>query len=348
MSAGAGSRGRRLVALLLAGAGVSAGVGAAPRAEVEEVRRIWDEAPHNAFPDLLRWRDHWWCALREGDAHVGGADGAVRVLRSADGAAWEPVARITETDTDLREPRLSALPDGRLMIVAGGSVYLGTKQLRGRRPRVVFSADGRTWTAPRPVLGEGEWLWRVTWHEGVAYGAAFAESAAGPGGERTLVLYRSRDGLAWDRVTPLAVPGRPSETTLRFDAAGRMFAVVRREGGDRMGWFGSAAPPYHEWHWQSGNRRFGGPNLIARPDGGWILGTRDYSPERAGVRPGESMLLALLDPSGRSSPLVTLPSGGDCSYPAMAWHAGRLWVAYYSSHEGKAAIYLARVRVADR
>jgi hypothetical protein len=29
----------------------------------------------------------------------------------------------------------------------------------------------------------------------------------------------------------------------------------------------------------------------------------------------------------------------------MVWHDGLLRVSYYSSHEGKAAIYLARVRV---
>jgi len=343
-----GRRWRHLVTCLVALAGLPAGAAAASRADVLEVRRIWDQAPHNAFPDLLHWRGRWWCSLREGDAHVGGADGAVRVLSSLDGAGWEPVARITETDTDLRDPRLSVTPDGRLMMVCGGSVYLGTKQLKGRRPRVLFSHDGRSWTEPRPVLGEGEWLWRVTWHDGIAYGTAFAESPAGPTGERTLVLYRSRDGVAWERIMPLAVPGRPSEATVRFDAAGRMYVVARREGGDRLGWFGQAAPPYREWHWQTSNRRFGGPNLEALPPGGsWVLGTRDYAPTQPGVKPGEAMLLATLDAAGISTPLVTLPSGGDCSYPGMAWHEGVLWVAYYSSHEGKAAIYLARVRVME-
>lgn len=337
--------GWRVLAGWLALAGSPVGAAPASRAEVLEVRRIWDQAPHNAFPDLVPWRGRWWCSLREGDAHAGGADGAARVLSSADGRVWESAARITETDTDLRDPRLTVMPDGRLMMICGGSVYLGTKQLKGRRPRVLFSTDGHRWTAPRPILNEGEWLWRVTWHDGVAYGTAFAESPAGPTGERALVLYRSRDGEAWDQVRPLAVPGRPSEATLRFDAAGRMVAVVRREGGDRMGWLGRAAPPYTEWEWQPGNRRFGGPNLLAMPDGSWLLGTRDYAPTQPGVKPGESMLLATLDAAGRSTPWVTLPSGGDCSYPGMAWHDGILWVAYYSSHEGKAAIYLARVRL---
>ena len=29
----------------------------------------------------------------------------------------------------------------------------------------------------------------------------------------------------------------------------------------------------------------------------------------------------------------------------LVWHAGLLWVSYYSSHEGKTSIYLAKVRL---
>ncbi len=44
-------------------------------------------------------------------------------------------------------------------------------------------------------------------------------------------------------------------------------------------------------------------------------------------------------------PMLTLPSGGDTSYPGLVWHDGQLWVSYYSSHEGKTSIYLATVRL---
>jgi hypothetical protein len=43
--------------------------------------------------------------------------------------------------------------------------------------------------------------------------------------------------------------------------------------------------------------------------------------------------------------LLDLPSSGDSSYPGMVWHQGLLWISYYSSHEGKTAIYLARVKL---
>jgi hypothetical protein len=40
-----------------------------------------------------------------------------------------------------------------------------------------------------------------------------------------------------------------------------------------------------------------------------------------------------------------VPSGGDSSYAGLVWHEETLWVSYYSSHEGKTSIYLAKVRL---
>jgi hypothetical protein len=47
-------------------------------------------------------------------------------------------------------------------------------------------------------------------------------------------------------------------------------------------------------------------------------------------------------------PVLELPSGGDCSYAGLAWHGERLWVSYYSSHEGRTRIYLAKLDFHDR
>ena len=38
-----------------------------------------------------------------------------------------------------------------------------------------------------------------------------------------------------------------------------------------------------------------------------------------------------------------LPKHGDTSYPGFVWHDGLLWMSYYASHEGKTAIYLAKI-----
>jgi hypothetical protein len=340
-------------------AGAAGGPARAGEPELISVTRIWDHAPHNAFTDLIRWRDKWYCTFREADGHVGG-DGKLRVLESADGQAWKSVALIEEEGIDLRDPKLSITPDDRLMIVAGGSVYRGGKTLLGRQPRVTFSKDGREWTPPRRVLSEGEWLWRVTWHEGRAYGVSYnaaarqtreaqeATKSTGPVSSEPadwkLKLVVSTDGINYDLITHLGVPGHPNETTLRFLPGGEMMAMVRREGGNTFGWIGTSKPPYKEWKWHETTHRFGGPNFICLPDGSLWAVSRSYpSPGRKGEGGGTKTVLARLTRDSYE-PVLTFPSGGDTSYAGLVWHEGLLWVSYYSSHEKKASIYLAKVR----
>src|SRR5262247_2828375 len=147
----------------------AAAAAASPDLKVISVKRIWGEAAHSAFGDIIRSHDQWFVIFREGDNHVTTkgkqGDGKLRVIRSQDGETWTAAARIEEPGIDLRDPHLSITADGRLMAVAGGSEYPGGVY-QGRQPRVMFSADGSTWTAPAKVLERGHWLWRVTWHKG--------------------------------------------------------------------------------------------------------------------------------------------------------------------------------------
>jgi hypothetical protein len=147
-------------------------------------------------------------------------------------------------------------------------------------------------------------------------------------------------------VAPLDVTGRPNETTLRFLPNGDMVAMVRREGGNQKGLFGVASPPYQKWSWQETSHRFGGPDFIRSLDGtSWIVCTRDHTTPPPGASKGVTTVVARLAENGRLVPLATLPSGGDCSYAGLAWHEEQLWVSYYSSHEGKSAIYLAKLKM---
>ena len=106
--------------------------------ELASAVKIWDQGNHNAFTDLIRYKGRFYCTFRESEGHVGG-DGKLRVLESKDGVKWESAALLEETGIDLRDPKLSIAADGRLMIVAGGSLYGGTRVLKARQPRVMFS-----------------------------------------------------------------------------------------------------------------------------------------------------------------------------------------------------------------
>ena len=299
--------------------------------QVVSVNKIWDRAPYNSFTDLIRFDNRWWCTFREGQAHEGDV-GQVRLITSQDGDAWKSTALIAEKGIDLRDPKLSITPDGRLMLVMGGIVYDGTKYLT-RSPRIAFSSDGRKWTPPRKVLAEDHWLWRVTWHKGRAYSVSKMGEGRNP---RRGILYRSTDGIDWQWITEFILPNETwnaSETTLRFLPNDKLVALVRPY------WIGTSQPPYKQWTWTRMKYSIGGPNFIRLPDGSlWAAGRR-Y------LKGGKRITVLARMTTNSYEPMLTLPSGGDCSYPGLVWHDGLLWMSYYSSHAGKANIYLARIRI---
>ncbi len=314
----------------------SAGASGTLPARIVSVKKIWDQGGHNAFTDLIRFQDKWLCTFREAAGHVKG-DGKLRVITSADGETWESAALLAEDGIDLRDPKISITPDGRLMIVAGGSVYRKGKY-KGRQPRVAFSNDGREWTPTQRILSEGEWLWRVTWHEGKAYGISYnPDEYKAKKRKWCQALFVSTDGVHYTKICDLKVDGYAGETTLRFLPDGTMMALVRRESDDKCGWIGTSKKPYAEWRWHKTKHHLGGPNFIVLPDGTIWAGSRSYT---AGVKTA----FAKMSPTAYE-PVLTLPSGGDTSYPGLVWHDGLLWMSYYSSHEGKTSIYLAKIRL---
>jgi hypothetical protein len=307
-------------------------------AEIIEVTKIWDRAPHCAFTDLVRFQDHWYCAFREGEAHVS-PHGKLRVIRSADGKDWTSAGLLEHAEYDLRDACLSETPDGRLMLVGGAQ-----KVRNGQHPTgtvVSFSADGATWSAPKLVLPLPQWLWRVTWHEGKAYGMSYG----GENGKKHYALQTTTDGLTYEPITIEAPPhgaGWLTEARIRFADDGVAYCLQRRDGKENSALLGVATAPYRSWAWKDLGLYFGGPNFVKIPSGHWIGAGRI-------IDDAAHTDVTWIDVDhGKLESLVRLPSGGDCSYPGMVWHDGMLWLSYYSSHEGRTSIYLAKVHISPK
>lgn len=303
-----------------------------PRTELVAVRKLWDAAPHNAFTDLVRHQQQWFCVFREGQSHVS-PDGAIRVLTSRDGESWESAARLTSSTADLRDPKIVATPDGQLMLTAAGALH-ATDSAR-HQTFAWFSRDGRAWGEPVPIGEPNQWLWRVTWHQGAAYGIGYDTT-----GERFIRLYRSRDGRRFEVLVPsLHDRDQPNETSLVFRSDDTALCLLRRDGQPGTGQLGLAKPPYTDWQWLDLGVKLGGPHLIQLKDKRLLAGVRLYD---GAVRTS----LAWVDADrGHFTECLALPSGGDTSYPGLVWDDPHVWVSYYSSHEGKSAIYLAKVRL---
>ncbi len=300
--------------------------------ELVSVAKIWDAAPHNAFTDLLRHGDGWLCTFREAESH-GHCPATIRVLRSADGDSWSSAAQIEESGVDLRDPKLSGMPDGRLMLLTSANFFDADGTYRTRSPRVAFANDPTSWSTPARCLAEDHWLWRVTWHGDIGYSVSKLGIGDNP---RRGMLYRTTDGLGWDFVAEFILPDNlwtASETTVRVLPDGEMIALIRPD------WIGSSHPPYERWSFTRIDASLGGPNFIQIPDGSLWASARG----RSDTNEPATVLARMTRDS--YEPALVLPSGGDCSYPGMVWHDGLLWMTYYSSHEGRSSIYLAKVRL---
>ncbi len=327
---------------------VAGGLGTVPApmalGDEVEVTKIWDTAPHNAFTDLVRWQDKFYCTFREGEHHVHGADGKIRLIASEDGEKWDSVAMWEEPGIDLRDAKLSIMPDGRLMILMGGSEYVDRK-LMSCLTRVAFLQPGqREASPPRPVVvdpqvkSNHDWVWRVVWHEGVGYGTLYQIPPSTP--DYRLQLLKTTDGVNYELVTTLGLSGQPNEATPLLLDDGTMVMAVRN--GVRAS-FGRSRPPYTEWDWVETAQHLGGPDLELLPGGGIVMGTRAFGDSQ---REPPYTALGLIARDATFDERVRLPSGGDTSYPGMVVHDGKLWVSYYASHEGKTSIYLAKVPLA--
>ncbi|MCF3108855.1 hypothetical protein LL912_08705 [Niabella sp. CC-SYL272] len=300
-------------------------------------REIWSGAAHNAFTDLIEYKGYLYCSFREGSGHVPGVNGVGRILRTRDGNNWESFALIRKDGIDLRDQKISVMPDGRMLCLMGGSVYDTTKKpsrLLAMHPHVAFMGADMKFTTPEKAVLKNNghnWIWRLTWYKGTGYGIDY-----GGGGAATLV--KTTDGHNFTRAANLDIDGMPNESTIRFDKKGTMFILIRREQGDQLGVLATGRAPFTTFSYQKLDYRLGGPDFIFTPDQKkLIIGTRLYV--AGGAKTG--ILVTGLD--GKLLKTQVLESGGDCSYPGLLIRGKALWVSYYSSHKGKANIYFTRI-----
>lgn len=309
-----------------------------------EVGKIWDEGLHNAFTDLIRYKDAFYCIFREGTTHVKGWDGKARILKSTDGEIWKSVALIEMAGKDIRDPKLSITPDNHLMVLMDIEANDNGKVI-SRIPYISFGdKNGENFSSPKAstvdkdVASWSDWIWRVTWYKKMGYAVNYQ-----PNGN--LYLLKTKDGAHYENVSKINIDGAPNESTIRFDKKGKIYVLIRREQKNKMGVMATSNPPYQEWTFNYMNQRLGGPNFIFLNDSTLCIGSRLYPQDEIKGEGNKRHLSAVFisDLKGNVNKIVELPSGGDTSYPGMVIYDGMLWYSYYSSHEGNSAIYLAKI-----
>lgn len=309
------------------------------------IKKVWGDGTwHCAFTSIVEFKGRYYISFREYDSHIfdskGDAEGRIRIISSKNGKKWQSVALISKEGYDLRDPKLSITPDNRLMVTVGGSIYRN-KVLVGCEPQVIFSADGNEFSEPSPIKfdsktkGTHDWLWRVTWHEGVAYGVSYSKKE---NNKWELYLYKGTNGINYDLVSHLDCDGFPNETTVRFLEDGRMALLIRRDNGDRRNIWATSAAPFTDWTMTKTASHMGGPDFIVLGEDKIVAGGRTT------FMGAPQTTLFTGNDAGRFIEKITLPSAGDNSYPGFLRVGDELWVSYYSCHETeRPSIYLAKI-----
>jgi hypothetical protein len=332
------------------------GARSAPRVAVKNIRRAFHNGEHNAFTDMVRFRDRYYLTFRScPDGHGVHPTASIIVLTSADGSEWKQVHQFRVARRDTRDPHFLAFGD-RLFVYTGtwycGETSPTERDMNRHLGYAVWTADGKDWHGPAMLEGTyGHYVWRAATHGGKAYLCGrrireFAETASraerDPLVESALLV--SDDGLVY-KTQGLFQEKSGNETAFLFEPDGSILAVARG-GGDRRAQVCRSKPPFNVWQRTELDRQVGGP-LIVKWGKHHLVGGR----KTVTAQPKTSLYWLIDD---KLEEFAELPSAGDNSYPGfLELSPTRALVSWYSSHEkdehGKpiTAIYLAELEIVD-
>jgi hypothetical protein len=296
---------------------------------------------HNENVDMITWGGAIWLVHRTAESQVLGPNSALHVYRSDDGGKTfvQKALVPAPVDRDLRDPSffvvgsdlyLKALT--RLPVVSDRDSNVDSNTV------ITSSSDGVTWAPIAPVVTGGWSFWRVKESQGTYYAAAYQD------GDKSVVLYSSKDGRTWT-AGPLVYgvsADTPLETELTFMPDGHLLALVRMDGtaqellGDagrlrtKACW---ATPPYDKFDCSGelDGQRLDGPVSF-------FYGERLFVIARKHLQGTGKKRTALFEITGNfaGGPIAVaergeLPSAGDTSYAGVApLGGGRFVTAWYS------------------
>ncbi|WP_417761589.1 exo-alpha-sialidase [Shewanella sp.] len=306
--------------------------------ELVSCQRIWDRGNHNAFTDLKQFNGCLYTVFREGAEHVS-PDGALRLLRSVDlGEHWHSVACFRSDSADLR--------DGKLLVVDNRLWLFGAAAMHDKTPLQTLmwcSDDGDNWSPPMNVGERGYWLWGLSVADDAVYGVGYRAGADGDVRLYKSELPQPQAPLSFQPlVAPLQADGYVNESSLLFEQQQALCLLRRDPVWDKQqtALLGHASYPFHQWHWFELDKRIGGPAMVR-------VGQRLLAIVRLYEQRVRTALVEIDISSQTIDEILTLPSGGDTSYAGIVLQGQQLLVSYYSSHEGKTAIYFARIDVSE-
>ena len=310
-------------------------------AELLSLETVCADGYHNAFTDLLGWKGHYYLSFRTAQHHGCPPNGDVLIMRSEGLKDWEICARI-DTGADDRDPTL--IDAGDRLGVVFGTWYPrwgdGTRSITGEPMDLIshisISRDGLSWSAPRQVYGVNYWMWRILPLDDQFYCAAYHFGKRSDRTMRTVHLLRSDDLFDWTLVCQMRSGGGSGEPVLYQTEPGVLHCVIRAIEPQNHSWLGRSFAPYTEWRWEDLGVMIHAP-VVLNVSGRWIVAGRsqecDLPKGTCETDSGHHCSVWEIRDT-KAHHLLTVPSGGDCSYSGLAVGPNdEVAMSYYSQHE---------------
>tara|TARA_Y100001934_G_scaffold235120_1_gene285658 strand:- start:4802 stop:5851 length:1050 start_codon:yes stop_codon:yes gene_type:complete len=347
---------RSVLVLFTCLACVSAQSADVPKVKVSNIRRVFHNGEHNAFTDMVKFRDRYYLTFRScPDGHMVHPTASIIILTSRDTKTWTQVHRFSVPQRDTRDPHFLVFKNR--LFVYTGTWYCGDSSparseytLNRHLGYAAWSDDGKKWNSPIMLEGTfGHYVWKADTYGGKAYlcgrrNREFDIKARGEGATVQSAMLESDDGLIF-KTRAIFQEVRGDETVFQFERDGSIIAIGRR-GGSKAQLLKSKYP-WTDWERSEMDRYIGGP-LLLKWGGRYIAGGRHSVP---GEGPRTSMYWLVDD---ELHEFARLPSAGDNSYPGfIEFSPTKALMSWYSSHEkdenGKSitAIYLADLSIED-
>lgn len=310
--------------------------------QIKWTKRIWNRAKHNAFTDLCEFAGGLFCAFREATDHIS-PDGVIRILHTQCDGKVKNHTRIALPGADLRDPKLSVTPDGKLLLIAYARFADASNKTSHAQSYCWFSSDGISWSGGRAFGPKNWWLWRISWRDDKAMGLAYNRD------RQAVNLHEGDPRRTFLKVMPGVFSqqthgkGYPNESDIALHADKTAYTILRRDADSCTAQLGIAKPPYRQWQWHDLQEYIGGPACIFLNQNTLLIAGRRWRKQ------GPQTAIWTLNLNTRTLALkLLLPSAGDCSYPGLERINNTLFVSYYSSHQdGKSAIYLTEIGLTD-
>jgi hypothetical protein len=300
---------------------------------------VAEDGEHNAFTDMIFWRDTFWLVYVSSPSHFSSTKSRLVLSRSSDARNWQEVKKFDGSGQDIRDPKL-AIIQGQLFLYA-----LLNKQFDPEPYKTIAarSNDGLTWSLFEDVTPEGWLVGRpITANELTWYAPAHRIYRG------TAVLLQSTDGVNWviHSILHEGAEERADETAIQFLKDGRIIAATRLEAGSTI--FGSpqattlisvAASPFTAWTQitRSPVTRLDGPNLFSVDGQVYALGRRQpkvanpFQKQGSAFSPKRTALFLVKENAEGLIHLTDFPSSGDTSYAGVAIADGKVFISYYTN-----------------